>query len=151
MNRREAILSTSGMVVSASLGAIACAANNATAQATGAAPKAPGAVDPALADAAWDCVKRGETCVVHCTALLSTGDASMAACAAAAHDMLAAVEALAKIATAGRRHVAAAARLAHDACDDCEAECRKHAHHAVCKDCADACARTKAACKKLLG
>jgi len=140
------------MVVSASLGAVACAAQNATAQATSAPARAASADATALTDAAWDCARRGQACVVHCNELLAAGDTSMAACAPAVHDMVAAVQALAKIAQSNRRHVAAAARLAHDACDDCEVECRKHAgHHAICRDCAEACARTKAACKKLLG
>jgi hypothetical protein len=37
-------------------------------------------------------------------------------------------------------------------CKDCEAECWKHAgHHAVCKECMEACQRTIAACQKTIG
>lgn len=145
MNRREAILNGGAMVVSASLGAIACGAQNAVAQAV-TAPVAAGSV----ADQAYDCQKKGEACVDHCVRMLSTGDTSMAECLTTARDMLAATEALAHLATAGSKHLALAARLAIATCESCEAACTKHAAtHAVCRDCADACARTIAACRPL--
>jgi Cys-rich four helix bundle protein (predicted Tat secretion target) len=148
MNRREALLSTGSMVVSASLGAIACGTRNAVAQAPHVHPE----TDAALIDAAFDCSKKGNACIFHCLHLLSSGDASMAGCASAVNDMVAVTDALAKVASHGGKHVAAVARLAIDVCKDCEAECRKHAeHHAVCKDCADSCQRTIAACQKVAG
>ena len=158
MNRRDAIKSTGGMVVAASLTALACAAQ----QAVAAAPATPAAPPPtptptpasaqgAATEAAFDCVKKGEACIAHCLALLSTGDTTMAECAAAAHDMVAAAQALAVIGSSGSKHIAAAARLALEACTDCEAACRKHADkHVICRECADSCARTVAACRALV-
>jgi Cys-rich four helix bundle protein (predicted Tat secretion target) len=145
MNRREAILNGGAMALSASLGAIACGARNAVAQAPHVHPQ----TNTGLIDAAFDCLKKGQACVSHCIALLAAGDTSMAGCAASVHDMVAATTALGAIASGGGKHVADAARLAAAICRDCEVECRKHeAHHAVCKECADACARTVAACEK---
>ena len=105
----------------------------------------------AATEAAFDCVKKGEACIAHCLALLSTGDTTMAECAAAAHDMVAAAQALAVIGSSGSKHIAAAARLALEACTDCEAACRQHADkHVICRECADSCARTVAACRALV-
>jgi Cys-rich four helix bundle protein (predicted Tat secretion target) len=82
--------------------------------------------------------------------MLSTGDTSMAECLLTAREMLPATGALAQLAVASSKLVPLAARLALEACESCEAACRKHAQtHAVCRDCADACARTIAACRKV--
>src|SRR4051794_27694657 len=86
MNRRDALFTSSAMVVSASLGAIACGGRNALAGAPG-TPHAP--TDGSLTDAAYDCLKKGDACVAHCVMLLGSGDTSMAGCAAAVHDMVA--------------------------------------------------------------
>lgn len=149
MNRREALLSTSAMAVSASLGAIACGAQNAVAQAGAAATGGAPGENNALLDAVYDCRRKGEACIVHCHRLLATGDATMGGCVAAAHDMLAAMDALAAIAAAGGKRTTAFAKAAAEFCRDCETECRKHAHHSVCHECADACAKTLAAVAKL--
>ncbi|HVU02289.1 MAG TPA: hypothetical protein VHE30_11080, partial [Polyangiaceae bacterium] len=98
-----------------------------------------------------ECLKKGLTCRAHCIGMLSGGDTSMADCIAADEDMLAAVQALATLAATASKHVASAARLAIEACTDCEAACRKHADkHVVCKECADSCAATIAACRLLV-
>ena len=147
MNRREALLNTGALAVSASLGAIACGAHNAVAQATA----APSTASPGLADAAFECQKRGEACADHCVRMLVTGDTSMAECIVAVRDMLPASEALARLASAGSKHVRAAAKLALDACEACQAACAKHAQiHAPCNECAESCARTIAECRKVL-
>ncbi len=159
MNRRDAILSTGAMVVSASLGAIACGSKNAVsaplaAPSAGTAPP-PGhhhGGDPALAEAAGECIKKGEACLAHCIALLSSGDKDMADCAHAVNDMRSVMHALHTLANTGSKHLAEFAKVAMKFCQDCEAACRKHAGmHATCKDCADACARTVAACQKIAG
>jgi Cys-rich four helix bundle protein (predicted Tat secretion target) len=147
MNRREALLNTSAMAIAASLGAIACAAQNAAAQAAA----APGG-GSGLVDAAFDCQKKGEACADHCARMLATGDTSMAECMLSVREMLPASEALGRLATMGSKRVPSAARLALEACEACETACRKHALvHAVCRDCADACARTVAACRGAIG
>jgi Cys-rich four helix bundle protein (predicted Tat secretion target) len=151
MNRREALVNGSAMVISASLGAIACGAQNAAAQAA-ASPATAATSDGSIADAAFDCQKKGEACEDHCVRMLSTGDTSMAECIAAVRDMLPATDALARLASANSKHLPAAARLAIEVCESCESACRKHAQvHAVCRECADSCARTIAACRKLTG
>jgi Cys-rich four helix bundle protein (predicted Tat secretion target) len=150
MNRREALMSSGAMAISASLGAIACGAQNAVAQSAVAPAVAAG--DGSLLDAAFECQKKGEACAEHCVRMLVTGDTSMAECIVAVRDMLPATDALARLASTSSKHVAAAARLAIEACEACEAACRKHAQiHAVCRDCADSCARTIAACRKIAG
>ncbi|MGO8999220.1 MAG: four-helix bundle copper-binding protein [Polyangiaceae bacterium] len=151
MNRREALLNGSAMVVSASLGAIACGAPSAVAQ-SAASAAAGSAGDGSVIDVAFDCQKKGEACVDHCVRMLVTGDTSMADCIVAVREMLPGTEALARLAATGSKHLPAAARLAIEVCEACEAACRKHAQvHAVCRECADSCARTIAACHKLVG
>jgi Cys-rich four helix bundle protein (predicted Tat secretion target) len=150
MNRREALLNSGAMAVAASLGAVACAAQNAVAQVGAATPPAPG--DGSLTDAAFDCQRKGAACADHCVRMLVGGDTSMAECMLAVRDMLPSALALGALAANGSKHVQAAARLALEACQACEAACRKHAAvHAVCRDCADSCARTIAACQKVVG
>jgi Cys-rich four helix bundle protein (predicted Tat secretion target) len=134
------------MAISASLGAIACGARNAAAEAS-VAPVASGA-GASLLDAALECQKRGLACDEHCLRLLAGGDTSMAECAAAVRAMLAATEALARL--AGSRHVRAAAQLALEVCETCEGACAKHAQHPPCHDCAESCARMIGECKKAL-
>lgn len=95
----------------------------------------------ALADAAAECVKRGEACAQHCLTMLGTGDTSMAACSRTSRDMLASTRALHTLASGGSKRTRDLARVCADICRDCEAECRKHPQHDVCKACADACAR----------
>jgi len=151
MNRREALLNGGAMAVSASLGAIACAAQNAVAQAT-VAPAAQGAANGSAAAAAFECLKTGEACADHCVRMLVTADTSMAECIVAVRDMLPAAEALGRLASSGSKHLGAAAKLALDACDACQQSCAKHAQvHAACRECADACARTVAECRKIVG
>jgi Cys-rich four helix bundle protein (predicted Tat secretion target) len=95
-----------------------------------------------LVDAASDCHKKAELCLSHCIGMLSTGDTSMAACAARVRDTLASSEALLALASSGSKHAKPLAKVCADICRDCEAECRKHADKMpVCKDCADACAK----------
>jgi len=155
MNRRDAIKSTGGMVVAASLSALACAAQQAIAAGPAPAPPAPPGQPPfspsGVREAAFHCLDKGEACIAHCLSMLSSGDTSMAECAAASHDMVAAVQALAVLASTSSKHTAAAARLALEACTDCETACRKHADkHVVCRECADSCANTIAACRALV-
>lgn len=152
MNRRDMLLTTSSMIASATLGSIACG-NPAVAQQS---PNAPahhhGGGNAELSDAAHNCMTKGEACIAHCIGMLSAGDTSMAGCMKTVHEMQAVMQGLAAAAASGSKHLPALAKVALEFCKDCEAECRKHADkHAVCKDCADACARTVAACQKVAG
>src|SRR5947209_580134 len=95
MNRRDMILSTGSMVVSASIGALACGGNNAGAQNAKAAPPpspptgapAHGGSDFTLAEAAYACIGKGQSCLAHCIGMLAAGDTTMASCGPAVHDM----------------------------------------------------------------
>lgn len=162
MNRRDVLFSTGSMIVSASLGSLACGGANAVAQNTPKpaprpAPPPPAAHDhvmgdPALLEAAHGCLAKGDACIAHCIMMLATGDTSMADCAKTVRDMHAMMQGLAAAAASGNRHLAATAKLAMEYCKDCEAACRKHeAKHTVCKECAEACAKTIAACQKVAG
>jgi Cys-rich four helix bundle protein (predicted Tat secretion target) len=150
MNRRDAILNSAAMALSASLGGLACGARTAVAAGVAAPALPPG--DGSVLDSAFDCQRKGAACEEHCVRMLATGDTSMAECFLTVRDMLPATLALARLAGNGSKHVPAAARLVVEVCEPCEAACRKHAAtHAVCRDCADACAVTIAACRKLIG
>ena len=148
MNRRDALMTSGAMVASASLGAIACGTRNAVAQ----APHGQRRGEPGLIDASFECLKTGEACLDHVATTLSSGDTMMAGCMTTVRDMLAVMGALSKLATANSKSLPGAARLAIESCGACEAECRKHAEmHVICRDCADACLKTVAAAKKLVG
>lgn len=139
--------------LSASLGALACGGGNAVAQNTPKTPAAPphvhGAADAALLEAAQGCVAKGQACIGHCLGMIAAGDTSMSGCLRAVHDMHAVLEALVATTASGSRHLAALTKVAIELCRDCETECRKHADkHAVCRECADACARTIAVGQK---
>lgn len=146
MNRREALFGTSAFTAALALGTLSCA-KSAVAHAAEGAHVHGG--DPALADAALACIKAGNACLAHCIAMAQNGDTSMAGCLATVTDMLAAMEALSKLAARGGKRLPDTARALVAYCEDCAAECQKHAdHHPVCKECFDACTRTVAALKK---
>ncbi len=114
-----------------------------------AAPGKPPAVG-GLSEAAAECVRIGEECLQHCLVLLAQGDTSLGDCAKSVQQMLAVCRAAGPLVYADSKHLESFAKLCADVCADCETACRKHeAHHAICKQCAEACARTVAAAKKL--
>jgi len=89
MNRREALFTTGSMVVSASLGALACGGSNAVAQNPTTHQVAPpiggGGTNAAVAadavhEAAQGCLQKGQTCIAHCLAMFAAGDTSMGGC-----------------------------------------------------------------------
>lgn len=132
-----------GAALTALVGAAACVRN---AAADG--PHHHG--DHALSDVAADCLAKGRACLAHCIHLLGQGDQTMADCAKTSHDMVALMDALSVLAASGGKHLAALAKVAREACKDCEAACRKHEDkHPTCKACAEACARTIAATEKV--
>ncbi len=124
-----------------------------------AAPAAPPAKDPhaghsmhgaanPLSEAAAACIKNGEACLQHCLAMYAAGDTSMGACGKTVSDMLAATRGLLSLSLGQSKHVKAFAKVAADIAKDCEAECKKH-DHAVCKACAECCAKLIAEVGKL--
>jgi Cys-rich four helix bundle protein (predicted Tat secretion target) len=105
----------------------------------------------ALIDAAALCTNRGEICLNHCVALLSTGDTSLKDCVRTVGAMLATSAALMRFAAFDSGRLKEMTKLCVDVCGDCEKECRKHEqHHAACKNCAEACAGFIKEGKKLL-
>ena len=145
MNRREALFGSSAFTAALALGTLSCA-KNAVAHT---ADHAHGSGDASLADASLACLKAGNACLAHCIGMVSNGDTSMAGCLASVTDMLAAMEALSKLAARGGKRFAETSKALVAYCEDCAVECQKHAeHHAVCKECYEACTRTVAALKK---
>ncbi len=163
IHRRELLLVGAGLVAAkATAATLACAKENKVEEdevpskagdAKAADPKpggehaghggaaADGPANAAFAAASADCTEKGQACLQHCIALLSKGDTSMAACAAAVHEMLAICNGVSVLAVANSRHLEAGAALCRAVCSDCEAACKPHvAHHATCKACAEACA-----------
>ena len=148
MNRREAMVGSGTWAAALALGTLSCA-RNAVAQSAPAQHHHHGG-DAALLDAVSACLKQGNACMAHCLGMRAAGDTTMAACAPVVHDMLAAMEALSKIAARGGPRAAEFAKVSMLLCVDCEAECKKHADkHVVCRECMEACQRTIAAIQKM--
>lgn len=139
MERREA-LATAGILALASLGTSAFAAEHKHDHG--------GSGQQALIDATGQCVAKGEACLAHCLILLGDGDKSMADCAKAVNQMLASCGALQKLATQDSRLVGAMAKVALEACTECQKNCKVHANkHAECKACMEACTDCITQCK----
>lgn len=106
---------------------------------------------PAVAATAGDCVKYGQVCIDHCLSLLGNGDKSLAGCARSVQQMLPLCTALQQLAVQRSAYLPALAKVALQACQDCEKECRKHEkQHTQCLDCANACAACAKECERLL-
>ena len=103
-----------------------------------------------LIDSTSDCVVKGQACVAHCLVLLADGDKPMAACAKSVQQVLAVCGALQNLASQNAPLTPSLAKVALEACQQCEKECRKHEDkHAECKACADSCASCIKQCKAI--
>jgi Cys-rich four helix bundle protein (predicted Tat secretion target) len=103
-----------------------------------------------IIDTASDCMVKGEICVAHCLVLLGDGDKPMAACAQSVNQMLSVCTALKQLAIQESSHLKEMAKIAAQACKECEAECKKHADkHDVCKNCLEACKACRKECEAL--
>lgn len=146
MERRE-ILKGAGLMTLAALGGQALAAEHDHSHHDHAAHAAAG-LHQAVLKAAGDCIQTGQACLAHCLILLGNGDKAMAGCAKSVSQMLALCSALQSLSNQQSRLTPALAKVALDACTECEKECRKHADkHAECKACADSCVDCIKACK----
>jgi Cys-rich four helix bundle protein (predicted Tat secretion target) len=106
--------------------------------------------NPALTAAAANCVVKGEACLQHCMDMLTSGDTSMSNCSKTVREMINFCQALSKAAAQNSKRLPQLAKIAMDACRECEEECRKHAQsHDVCKQCADSCAECMKLCKSV--
>jgi Cys-rich four helix bundle protein (predicted Tat secretion target) len=107
------------------------------------------ASSPAL-HAAVHCSEQSSLCLAHCIAMFEEGDTSLAECAKSVNQMRSLCDALAAQLTTSSKYVSGMAAVCAEACDDCEAVCRKHADkHDACRNCADACADLVAAIRDL--
>jgi len=109
-----------------------------------------GAKHQALIDAASKCSSAAEICIGHCIESLAAGDKTMAACAASSREVAVVCNGLRALAAQDAAHLASYAKLAAEICKSCETECRKHAEHTPCKNCADACVNCAVECGKLV-
>ena len=104
----------------------------------------------ALIDSSSTCVVKGQACLAHCLMLLGDGDKGMADCAKAVNQMLATCSALQNLASQGSRLVGSMAKVALEACTDCEKACKSHAEkHAECKACMEACTECIKQCQAI--
>ena len=103
----------------------------------------------ALEDSAAKCVVTGNDCLRHCYGMFSMKDTSMAACANAAFQLVAACAALNTLAAVNSEHTGHLARTVEMICNDCKKECDKFPKITECKDCGDACKACADECQKI--
>jgi Cys-rich four helix bundle protein (predicted Tat secretion target) len=103
----------------------------------------------ALEDSASKCVVTGNNCLRHCYGMFSMKDTSMAACANAAFQLVAACAALSSLAAVNSEHTGHLAKTVEMVCNDCKKECDKFPKITECKDCGDACKACADECQKI--
>jgi Cys-rich four helix bundle protein (predicted Tat secretion target) len=105
---------------------------------------------PDLLEALEDCTATGRRCVAHCLVTFREGDTSLADCAASVHEMMAVCAAMETLVASNSGHVPAMAKVCASVCEDCMAECEKHAKmHRECRECMEACKRLLPELKKV--
>lgn len=145
MDRRELLQTAAAFTVAA-----VAASASATEDHTHHLQHGSGSGYPGLIAATGDCVAKGEACLAHCLVLLGNGDRTVAGCAKAVNQMLALCRALENLAAQGSKLTPRLARLALDACTECEEECKKHEDkHAECKACRESCTECIKQCKAI--
>ncbi len=143
MNRRELLLGAASLVAAA-------ATSNAFATDEHEHHHHMDAGNQALTTAIADCIQRGQVCLNHCIELMGMGEKEMADCAKSVNQMLAICTALQQVANQSSKYLPPLAKVAMDACRDCEDTCKKHAEkHEVCKACMDSCNTCAKECKKV--
>ena len=109
------------------------------------APKNPDALA-----AVNECVDKAQQCIAHCLVAFQEGDTTLADCARKVSEMKPICAAFSYQLAGNSPYAKTLAPVCSQACEDCEAECRKHEdHHLECKACAEACAKVVAAIKAL--
>jgi Cys-rich four helix bundle protein (predicted Tat secretion target) len=103
----------------------------------------------ALIDAASKCSSAAVACTNHCVQMLAAGDKSLMVCTSTSREVAVVCDGLSSLASQDAPDLAKYAKVAAEICAHCEAECRKHAQHAVCKSCAEACAACEKECGKV--
>ena len=146
IKRRDVLLGVSSAALAGLVASPALAAHHEQAEHThDDAPK-----HRTLVLAAQACVGIGAMCLKHCLNLFATGDTSLSACAARIQEMNAVSEALGVLAAADSAQLKAFVPVCIAVHDACEEECRKHTHHPLCMETAEACATVTAECKKVM-
>ena len=103
----------------------------------------------ALEVEAAKCVATGNDCMRHCLGMYKMKDTSMADCADAAFQLVAACDALNALASVNSEHTGHLAKVVAMVCRDCQKECEKWPKVAECKTCGDACKACAAECDKV--
>ncbi|MGJ0391448.1 MAG: four-helix bundle copper-binding protein [Methylocystis sp.] len=145
MERREFIVAVGGA-------AAAVSASRALAQAAGEGGGMEEMHPPlykALEKSSIDCVATGNDCLRHCFGMFAMKDTSMAACANAAFQLVAACDALAALTAVNSPHAHSLAKSVERVCEDCKKECDKFPKIAECKACGDACQRCAEECRRV--
>lgn len=146
IKRRDVLLGVSGAALAGLAASPALAAHHEQAEHVhDATPK-----HRALVLTAQACVGVGAMCLKHCLNMFATGDTSLSACAARIQEMDAMSEALGVLAAADSAQLKAFMPVCIAVHEACEAECRKHTHHPLCIETAEACAKVTAACKEVV-
>jgi len=109
---------------------------------------ASGAFD-ALVATTTECINTGEACLDHCLTLLGRGERDLVQCARTVQSTIAACTALRQLVAVNSPRVKEFARLVALVCEDCKAECHKHAEHVQCKKCEEACVACAKACRAI--
>ncbi len=95
------------------------------------------------------CVDTAEACLAHCIGQLTMGNTEMKNCALTAQDVISACTALRELAVRNAPRVGELAGVCGRICRDCEAECKKHEEHLVCRTCRDSCAACAKECERI--
>lgn len=96
-----------------------------------------------------NCVEAAKHCLDHCDKLIAAGDNSMKDCRASVINLIAVSEALHKVAkenTAPVKLIKNLAKTCSEYCKHCEAQCKPHEKHDVCKKCMASCEACRKAC-----
>ncbi len=102
----------------------------------------------ALEEAAAHCVATGNDCLRHCLGMYAMKDTSMAGCADAAFQLVAACGALQTLAAVNSAHTGHFAKVVEMICKDCQKECEKWPKVAECKACGESCKACAEECAK---
>ncbi len=92
-----------------------------------------------LIDTFLECIKMGEICNQHCMHMFQMGDTTLADCSIAVQELIVANTAVMRFTANNSRHLKTFLEATIKVCETCEEECKKHAKHIQCKDCAEAC------------
>ncbi len=151
MNRRELLLGAAAMAATATAGkAFAADHDHAHMSAAGMAHDHKSSRNEKLIAVAADCALKADICVQHCIVAMGQGENDLAACASSSSQVSALCAALQHLAVADSKRLPQLAKVAMDACKDCEEECKKTERHPECKACKEACIACYDECRKIV-